>query len=78
MPEVTVRDLPEGREGVSPKRALNVWSVVTTTFKAACKAKRRDLRVHEDYPCAAVLPPERGESRRRAFIYPKEMLDLLP
>jgi integrase len=67
----------EGKEGVSPKRALNVWSVVTTTFKAACMAKRRDLRVRSDNPCAGVLPPERGESRRRTFIYPNEMLALL-
>ncbi len=67
----------EGKDGVSPKRALNVWSVVTTTFKAACMAKRRDLRVRQDNPCAGVLPPERGDSRRRTFVYPNEMLELL-
>lgn len=62
----------EGKEGIGPKRARNVWTVVTTTFKAACMAKRRDLRLRADNPCAGVLPPERGESRRRAFIYPVE------
>jgi integrase len=49
-----------------------VWTVVTTTFKATCMAKRRDLRVREDNPCTGVLPPERGDSRRRTFIYPVE------
>jgi len=66
----------EGKEGIGPKRARNVWTVVTTTFKAACTAKRRDLRVREDNPCTGVLPPERGESRRRTFIYPVEALAL--
>jgi len=64
----------DGAEGVSPKRALNVWSVVTTTFKAAVAAKRRDLRVREDNPCAGVLPPEQGESRRRPWVYPAELV----
>jgi integrase len=50
---------------------------VTTTFKAACMAKRKDLRVRGDNPCAGVLPPERGESRRRTFVYPNEVVTLL-
>jgi integrase len=67
----------QGKDGTSPKRALNVWSVLVTTFKAACMAKRKDLRVRTDNPCVGVLPPERGESRRRTFIYPNETLTLL-
>jgi integrase len=66
-----------GKEGVGHKRARNVWTVVTSTFKAACMAKRRDLRVREDNPCTGVLPPERGESRRRTFVYPVEVSALL-
>jgi hypothetical protein len=62
----------EGKEGIGAKRASNVWTVLTTTFKASCMAKRRDLRVRENNPCTGVLPPERGESRRRTFIYPTE------
>jgi hypothetical protein len=58
-----------GKEGTSAKNARNVWSVVTTTFKAACVAKRRDLRVRKDNPCADVLP-ERGDSRRRRSCTP--------
>jgi integrase len=66
-----------GNEGISGKRARNIWTVMTTTFKAAMSAKRRDLRVRTDNPCSGVLPPERTESRRRTFIYPNEMLRLL-
>jgi integrase len=66
----------DGKDGVSAKRAANIWSVVTTTFKAACMAKRRDLRVRTDNPCASVLPPERGDSRRRTFVYPNEAASL--
>jgi integrase len=61
-----------GKEGIGPKRAANVWSVLTTTFRAACMAKRRDLRVRTDNPCVGVLPPEDGDSRRRTFVYPVE------
>ena len=67
----------EGKEGIGAKRAANVWTVLTTTFKAACMAKRRDLRVREDNPCNGVLAPERGESRRRTFVYPVEASALL-
>jgi integrase len=67
----------EGKEGIGSKRAANVWSVLTITFKAACMAKRRDLRVRPDNPCSSVLPPERGDSRRRTFIYPTEASVLL-
>ena len=73
---ITLHRRTEGKEGIGAKRARNVWTVVTTTFKAACTAKRRDLRVREDNPCTGVLPPERGESRRRTFIYPVEALAL--
>jgi integrase len=73
---ITLHERTGGREGIGPKRAANVWSVLTTTFRAACMAKRRDLRVRTDNPCAGVLPPEDGDSRRRTFIYPVEALAL--
>ncbi len=67
-----------GAEGISPKRAINVWSCVTTTFRAAGGGtKRRDLRVREDNPCAGVLPPEDGEPRRKPFVYPRELAAVL-
>jgi integrase len=66
-----------GADGIGAKRARNVWTVVTTTFKAAMQSKRRDVRVREGNPCAGVLPTEKGDSRRRTFIYPVEMTALL-
>lgn len=66
-----------GKEGLSPKRASNVWSEVTITFKSAVSAKKRDLRVRTDNPCTGVEPPERGDSRRKTDIYPSEMTALL-
>lgn len=75
--EIATRKRTAGREGLSSKRALNIWSEVTTTFKAAVNAKRRDLRVRTDNPCAGILPPEKGDARRKTFIYPVELRALL-
>jgi integrase len=76
--EIAKHRASAGREGLSPRRAINIWTVVTTTFKAAAgKVKRRDLRVREDNPCSGVEPPERGEGKRRTFIYPAELGALL-
>lgn len=74
---ITKHTKSAGAEGISPKRGLNIWSEVTTTFKAAVNAKRRDLRVRTDNPCSGVLPPERGDARKKTFIYPAEMLRVL-
>ena len=74
---ISLHTSTEGREGIGGKRARNVWTVVTTTFRAACMAKRRDLRVRQDNPCTDVHPLERGESRRRTFVYPCEVSELL-
>ncbi len=74
---ISLHKRTEGAEGISAKRALNIWSEVTTTFKAAVNAKRRDLRVRADNPCSGVLPPERGDSRRKTFIYPSELAAVL-
>jgi hypothetical protein len=38
---ITKHTRTEGKEGIGTKRAQNVWSVVTTTFKAACMSKCR-------------------------------------
>jgi len=75
--QITIYTRTEAKEGIGSKRARNIWTVVTTTFKAACAAKRRDLRVREDNPCTGVLPPEKGKSRQRTFLYPNEIATLL-
>ncbi len=57
---------------LAPKTAQNVWSVLTTAFKAARNAKQRDLRVRTDNPCTDVLPPEDGPSKRKHWVWPNE------
>ncbi len=62
------------------KTAMNVWSCLTSSFKAATASKRRDLRVRNENPCLGVLPPgDRAtrKARRKPFLYPREAFDLL-
>ncbi len=67
-----------GPDRLMPKSAQNIWAVVTTAFKSACQAKRASgLRVREDNPCFNVLAPTNGASRRKAWIYPNEFLQLV-
>lgn len=67
---------------ISGKTAMNVWSCLTSAFKAAASSKRRDLRVLEGRPnpCAGVEPPGDRNSRkvrRKTFVYPKEAAQLV-
>ena len=62
---------------INAKTALNIWACVTTAFKQACQSKQKDLRVREDNPCSNVLPPEKGESRRKGYFYPREFTQLM-
>lgn len=69
-------------EAISGKTAMNVWSALTSTMKAATNSKRRDLRVLEGKPnpCLGVEPPGDKDSRkvrRKTFLYPREGAQLL-
>jgi len=75
--EIATHKRTAGKEGLSSKRALNIWSEVTTTLKAAVNAKRRDLRIRSDNPCIGILPPEKGDARKKTFLYPTEVQALL-
>jgi integrase len=71
----------KGRE-ISGKTATNVWTALTSSFKAATSSKRRDLRVLDGKPnpCLGVEPPGDSTSRkvrRKTFIYPREAVALL-
>lgn len=73
-----------GRDGheISGKTAMNVWSCLTSSFKAATSSKRRDLRVLHGAvnPCVGVEPPGDRDSRRgrrKTFLYPREAAALL-
>lgn len=70
-----------GRE-IAGKTAMNVWSALTSSFKAATMSKRRDLRVLDGRvnPCLGVEPPgdkASRKTRRKTFIYPREAAALL-
>lgn len=67
---------------ISGKTAMNIWSCLTSSFKAATTSKRRDLRVLDGKanPCVGIEPPgdrESRQSRRKTFLYPREAAQLL-
>jgi integrase len=69
-------------EAISGKTAMNIWSALTSTMKAATSSKRRDLRVLDGKPnpCTGVEPPGDRDSRkvrRKTFLYPREAASLL-
>ena len=69
-------------DAIAGKTAMNVWSCLTSAFKAATASKRRDLRILDGRPnpCVGVLPPgdrDSRKARRKTFLYPKEAHALL-
>jgi integrase len=74
-----------GREmgrAVCGKTAMNVWTALTSSFKAMTSGKDRDLRVlkGKPNPCHGVEPPgdrSSRRSRRKTFVYPREAATLL-
>lgn len=59
------------------KTALNVWSILTSALKAAVGSRDRTLRVHSAPLHFGILPPRRGLSKRRPWLYPSELARLL-
>lgn len=55
-----------------PKTALNTWGHLTGAMNAAYADRDRTLRVHEKPLHFGVLPPKRGPSRKRPWLYPRE------
>jgi integrase len=71
-----------GEDRISGKTAMNVWSCLTSAFKAATSSKRRDLRalIGHPNPCIGVEPPgdrNSRKARRKPFVYPKEAAAVL-
>jgi integrase len=52
--------------------ARNAWEVLTGAMKAAYGSRDRSLRVHASPVHFGVLPPKRGETRQRPWLYPSE------
>ena len=72
----------KGGDRIGGKTGMNVWSSLTSSFRAATSSKRRDLRVLEGKPnpCVGVEPPgdkDSRKSRRKTFLYPREAAALL-
>lgn len=70
-----VRDVLDEAIGdgrLAAKTAATVWSILCTAMRHATTSKDKGLRVLASNPCKDVMPPERGDSRQKAFIYPNE------
>jgi integrase len=52
--------------------ARNVWGALTGALKAACSSRDRSLRVLSTALHYGVLPPKKGTSRERPWLYPVE------
>jgi integrase len=63
--------------GIAGTTAMNVWSVLRTTFKEATAARDRALRARTDDPTHGHKPPLRSPERTKTFVYPTEMAKLL-
>ena len=57
---------------IRPSTARNAWSVLTGALKSAYAARDRSLRVHSSPLHFGILPPKRGASRQRPWLYPRE------
>ncbi len=67
------------KPGLSAKTAANVWGELTSGFHEACTSKDDALRVRrdDDDPTDKVQPPNKGEDREQAALYPNEVIALL-
>jgi integrase len=67
------------KKPISHSTARNNWGVLTGALKAAYNARDRSLRVHAHLPApihTGILPPKRGNSRQRPWLYPREWAQL--
>lgn len=62
---------------MSPKTAMNVWTVARAMCADAFASKNAELRCREDNPAAGVRGPDRGPKKAKAFMYPSEVEVLL-
>lgn len=54
-----------------------IWSLVQAAFRDARSSKTLSLRVRDDNPTKDVEPPDGGDERSRAWLYPCEVSALL-
>lgn len=57
---------------IRPATAANTWGIFTGALKAAYAARDRSLRVLASPLHFGMLPPKKGPSRQRPWLYPRE------
>lgn len=86
MSEIQREDLEKVVQVFDDKTARKEWSWATGTriwlhlrklFSDACKSKNLSLRVRKDNPSNDIAPPDRGDEKAKAFLYPDEFVKLV-
>lgn len=62
---------------LAPKTAQSIWSILSGALKSACASRDRSLRVHATPLHFGILPPKRGDSKQRPWLYPSEFARLV-
>ena len=59
------------------RSARRSWNLIHALFAQACTSKNLALRVRKDNPTHDVAPPDAGEEKAKAFLWPNEFLRLM-
>jgi integrase len=59
------------------RTARRAWRLIRKIFGDACKSKNLDLRARKDNPTNDIAPPDRGDEKAKAFLWPNEFLQLM-
>lgn len=59
------------------RSARRTWNLLRKLFSDTCKSKNLALRVRKDNPTNDVAPPDSGEEKAKAFLWPNEFLRLM-
>ncbi len=82
---LTRDDIEDVRDGIDRaldagkirhRTAQNAWGGLTSALKAAYASRERSLRVLSERIYADILPPKKGRTRARPWLYPREWVEL--
>lgn len=59
------------------RTAQRAWHILCALFRDTCKSKNLELRVRKSNPTTDVAPPDTGEEKAKAFLWPNEFLQLM-
>jgi integrase len=63
--------------GISGAHAMNVWSMLRTTFAEAVSSRDRSMRVRTTDPTDKIKAPLTSSPRKKTFVYPAEFAALM-